>query len=141
LVVLTLTGGYLYAFPSATIPYLAVVLSHVAAGFIFAAFLPTVLRRIRSLPFTQAVGWLFVAAGGAIGISLTFTGATRPFAAIFYAHILTCAIGLIFVATRRPSRLALLAITVIAAGSGAWAAREIGWRSSHRIHNPAMPPE
>ena len=47
LTLLTLTGIYLYAFPSATIPYLAIVLGHIAGGLVFALVLLLCLRRLR----------------------------------------------------------------------------------------------
>src|SRR2546426_10408275 len=77
-----LTAVYLYAFPSATIPYLALVLGHVGAGFVLSALLLPVLIRTRS------IGWIVTTIGAAIGIVLTFTGAARPLAPVFYAHIL-----------------------------------------------------
>jgi len=126
---------YLYALPSATIPYLALVLFHVAAGFALAILLLLRLRDIRT------AGWVFVAAGAALGITLTFTGGARPFAPWLYAHIFACAIGVVLLAGRRPARVAIMAVAVIAISGAAWAAREIGWRQKYQIHNPEMPPE
>src|SRR3989442_14485299 len=78
-----LSAVYLYAFPSATIPYLALVLGHVAAGFVLAALLIPILIRVQSIGWTS---WIAKAAGAALGIALTFTGGSRPFAPLFYAH-------------------------------------------------------
>ncbi len=74
-----LSAIYLYAFPSATIPYLALVLAHVAAGFVLAALLIPTLIRVRS------AGWIVTAAGALLGILLTFTGGSRPFAPLRWA--------------------------------------------------------
>src|SRR5258706_12639216 len=82
-----LTAVYLYAFPSATIPYLALVLAHVAAGFVLAALLIPTLIRARS------AGWIVTAAGALLGILLTFTGGSRPFAPLLFAHIGVSALG------------------------------------------------
>src|SRR5215510_16594875 len=89
LVFTALSAVYLYAFPSATIPYLALVLGHVVAGFVLAALLIPVLIRVLS------PGWILTAAGAVLGIVLTFTGAPRPFAPLLYAHIGTSALGVI----------------------------------------------
>src|SRR5438552_13182665 len=88
---------YLYAFPSATIPYLTIVLTHVAAGFILAVLL-TVTR-------PRSAGWIVTAAGALLGIILTWTGGSRPFAALLYTHIGLSAVGLVILLaarTRRP---------------------------------------
>ena len=82
-----MTAVYLYAFPSATISYLAVVLGHIAAGFILAVLL--ILTRPKS------AGWISTGAGAAAGIVLTWTGASRPFSPLPYAHITFSAFGLI----------------------------------------------
>src|SRR5215813_3437546 len=73
------TALYLYAFPSATIPYLALTLGHVTAGFVLAVLL--LLTRPRS------AGWIVASAGAVLGIALMWTGASRPFAGLLYAHI------------------------------------------------------
>src|SRR5213594_2376410 len=141
LILLILTGVYLYAFPSASIPYLAMMLGHVAGGFIVAGLLLPVLRRIRSLPSTTALCWLLIAIGATLGITLTFTGATRPFAALLYAHIFLCAIGVIFLLAHSPVRFAILAVAAGTIAGAAWTAREVVWRNRYRIQNPTMPPE
>jgi len=151
LILLTLTGIYLYAFPSATIPYLGIVLGHITGGLIFALVLLMCLRRPRQEGSAEIAGWIFIAIGTALGIILAFTGATRPLTPLLYAHIYICATGVLFLLTQRAGRLewpirsgalrfaALLLLTFLVGGS-AWAAREIGWRGNYRIVNPAMPP-
>jgi len=152
LTLLTLSAAYLYAFPSAAIPYLTLVLAHVAGGFIFAALLVPVLLRFRSTPPTARVGWMVTAIGAVSGIVLTFTGATRPFASLFYGHIAVCTLGVILLLTEyagrrgllaRPGAVARFAILLLAMallGGSAYAVRD-AWRNSHRIENPSMPPE
>src|SRR2546428_14180523 len=98
-----LTAVYLYAFPSATIPYLALVLGHVAAGFVLAALLIPILIRVQSIGWTS---WIVTAAGAALGIALTFTGGSRPFAPLLYAHIGVSALGVILLLAVQTQRRA-----------------------------------
>src|SRR5262245_15641208 len=132
-----LTAIYLYAFPSATIPYLAIVLGHVAAGFVLGVLL--LLSRPRS------AGWIATAGGALLGIALTWTGASRPFAPVLYAHIGLTALGLVIslaARTRRPVlSFAVLFVAALAVSGSAWALREIRWRNAYRIQNPEMAPE
>jgi Flp pilus assembly protein TadD len=140
----------LYTFPSANLPYFGIELAHIAGGFIFALLMLLSLRAFRSASSSLKLGWILVAAGSVLGASLAFTGATRPLAPLFYAHILVCAVGVLFLVTGyagnasvRSSSLrftAFLLVGVLLTGS-AWAMRELGWRYKHRIVNPAMPPE
>src|SRR6266571_1745193 len=134
-----LSAIYLYAFPAATIPYLALVLGHIAAGFVLAALLIPTLIRARS------AGWIVTAAGALLGILLTFTGGSRPFAPLLYAHIVVSALGVVILLGTRMRRPALgftgLFAAMLAVGGTAWAVREVGWRDAHRIQNPALPPE
>src|SRR5262245_38588637 len=92
LILLTLTGVYLYAFPSATIPYLGIVLGHIAGGLVFALVLLPHLRRIRQEGSAAMTGWIFVTIGTALGVVLAFTGATRTLTPLLYSHIVVCAI-------------------------------------------------
>src|SRR5438552_15479814 len=121
---LALTAVYLYAFPSATIPYLTIVLAHVAAGFILAILL--IVTRPRS------AGWIVTAAGAVLGIVLTWTGGSRPFAALLYTHIGLCAGGLIVLLAARTRRPVLgfagLSVAVLARGGSAWGLRKAPWR-------------
>ena len=152
LTLLTLSAAYLYAFPSATIPYLGLVLAHVAGGFIFAALLVPVLLRFRTTPPAARLGWTASAIGAVLGIVLTFTGATRPFTILFYAHIAISAFAVILLMTEYAGRrgflvrpgpagrfaIFLLAISLLGGSAGAFRDK---WSTSHRIENPSMPPE
>src|SRR5207244_6092626 len=118
-----LSAIYLYAFPSANIPYLALVLGHVAAGFVVAALLIPTLVRSRSL------GWIVTAIGAGLGVVLTFTGGSRPFAPLLYAHLGVSVLGVVLLLAagrRRPIVVfAALVIAVLALGGSAWAVREV----------------
>jgi len=139
LVFLTLSSVYLYAFPSATITYLAVVLAHVVGGFLLTVLLVPVLIRSRS------VGWIVTSTGAAIGIVLTLTGGTRPFTSLLYAHAGIAFLGviLLFVSGRRRPLVVfgVLSITALVLLVSAWTLRESRWRDAYRIRNPQMPPE
>jgi Flp pilus assembly protein TadD len=131
-----LTALYLYAFPSATIPYLGLILGHVAAGFVLAVLL--LLTRPRS------AGWIVASAGAVLGIALTWTGASRPFAGLLYTHIGVSALAVVILLAgrvRRPALgFALFFAAALALGGSAWATREVRWRNAYRIQNPEMPP-
>src|SRR5215471_17159045 len=132
-----LTALYLYAFPSATIPYLALILVHVVAGFVLAVLL--LLTRPRS------AGWIVASAGAVLGIALTWTGASRPFAGLLYTHIGVSALAVVILLAGRARRPALgfgvLSITALVLLVSAWTLRESRWRDAYRIRNPQMPPE
>jgi Flp pilus assembly protein TadD len=148
---LTLTGIYLYTFPDANLPYLAVDLAHIAGGAIFGLILLFSVRALRSAASSMKLGWIVIGLGTLLGIALTFTGATRPMIPLLYAHIFVSAVGLVFLLTGYFSgrgRLAhspvmrftmLLVVAALISGS-AWATRELGWRNRYRIVNPSMPP-
>src|SRR5262245_49029885 len=95
-----LSAVYLYAFPSANLLYLGLVLGHVVAGFVLAALL------IPTLMSSRSIGWIVTAIGAGLGILLTFTGASRPFVPLLYAHIIASALGVWIIlarSTRRPA--------------------------------------
>jgi Flp pilus assembly protein TadD len=140
---LTLSGLYLYAFPSASLPYLTLVLAHVAVGFIVTGFLfPVLIRRRQAAP-AQYLGWIAIAIGAVSGVALTFTGAARPYAALLFSHIGICAAGVVLLLIQyagwRRSPLIVSAILILSVS--AWSLREGRWRNAHRIENPQMPPE
>src|SRR5262245_4009082 len=139
LVFTSLSALYLYAFPSATIPYLTLVLGHVAAGFVLAALLILTLLRARS------AGWIVIAVGALLGIVLTFTGGARQFAPLLYAHIGVSALGVVLLIAgrmRRPvAAFAALSVGVLALSASAWAVREVRWRNAYRIQNPELSPD
>ena len=152
LALLFFSGGYLYAFPSATVPYALGVLLHLAAGVVLAAVLVReLLRLLRQASPPVRFGWGMLAVGAALGVALVFTGTLRPYQPWLYAHIALSLAGLIVLAAEwacgrgwfRSNRVvavaALLAATVALAGS-AWALRELRWQRSYQIKNSPMPP-
>jgi hypothetical protein len=97
------------------------------------------------------LGWLSIGAGTVAGILLTFMGATRPMAPLFYSHIFLCLFGVVFLLTGwagtrgRPMRtssvrfVAFLGAALLL-GTSAWAMREgalAGEQSHHQsVHAP-----
>src|SRR6185436_20298844 len=103
-----------------------------------ALLMPTLIR-------VPSMGWIVTAAGAGLGIALTFTGGSRPFAPLLYAHIGVSALGVImllsFQTQRRALRFTALVALALALGGAAYASREVRWRNAYRIQNPGMPPE
>jgi len=152
LAALTVSGIYLYTFPTATIPYFAIDLAHILGGLLFALLLIGSLLKLRTATSMMKLGWLSIAAGTAAGIALTFTGATRPMAPLLYGHIFLCLLGVVFLLTGYagvrgwlvPStaiRFSAFLVVALLLGTSAWAMREVRWRVNNRITNPSMPPQ
>src|SRR5438270_3143480 len=152
---LSASAIYLYAFPSATITYGALVLFHVADGILFALLLLPVLFRLLRIDAPLArVGWIFLAAGTVLGIALIFIGTLSRLRPWLYAHISLCVVGALFVATawlasrgfmgttagQRVLRFAGLVLATAVIATAAWWSREITWRNANRIVNPQIPP-
>jgi len=156
LMFLALTAAYLYGFPAPTLFYESFVLFHVVVGVVFALFLLWfVFSRLGSVPMLARLGWVFLAAGGILGLILIRIGTPNRLKAWLYAHIVLCLVGALFVAASwlaardwlgrtAPQRaFAFMALLALTAGLawGAWWTRTIAWQRANRIHNPAMPAE
>ena len=71
LAVLFATAAYLFAWPSANVPYFGAVIVHLLAGITFLIFLAFALRGIlRGASITSRVGWVLIAMGGVLGAAL-----------------------------------------------------------------------
>ncbi len=153
LILLTLTGIYLYAFPSATIPYLGIVLGHIAGGLVFALVLLLCLRRLRqegsvrnhrldihrhwnSTGNYPGVHRRDPAADSLVVCAHLYLRGRSPVPA---DHIMRDDRG--WPIRSGALRFTALLLLTFLVGGSAWAAREVGWRGSYRIVNPAMPPE
>ena len=152
LAVLLLSGGYLYAFPSATLPYALAVLLHLAAGVALTALLILLLKRgLGGVSLEARLGWILLTVGAAVGVGLIFTGALRAYQPWLYAHIGLTLVGVIlliadwsrtrgWLGSRRAPTYAVLLLAVAGLAVVSWAAREWRWQYSYPIQNPAMPP-
>ncbi len=154
LVVLFLTAIYEYAWPTPTIHYYAFVALHLVAGIGFLVVLFFLSGRIwRESASLDRAAWSLLAAGGAIGIALIFTGTLRNYFPLLGGHIAFSILGviLLFGSWVRKKRLFGAAISgavrwsaiiglFAAVAFGVWWARNIPWQSSFRIGNPKIAP-
>jgi tetratricopeptide (TPR) repeat protein len=153
--VLAASGLFLYAFPSATLTYGAVILLHLAAGIALTVLLlPFLARLARSETFLPRLAWILLALGAILGIVLTFLGTPARLRGLLYFHIFASLAGSVLLAAswlasrgwlgaNRGARAlrfsGLLLITAVIA-AGAWWTRVGLWSSAYRISNPLMPP-
>jgi tetratricopeptide (TPR) repeat protein len=155
LAILVLSGAYLYALPSPTIFYYAIVFLHAAVGLILSfALLIWLWRNLRIAAALERFGWLLVAAGAAAGIALVFTGGVRALNPLLYTHIELSLAGLILLISHwlrgnhypglRPSSqiltIAGLVLAFASLAGTAWWTRVVRWERAYVIRNPTMPP-
>jgi len=153
--VLAVTAVYLYAFPAANIPYAITVLLHTGVGVLATlGILYLLFRGLSQEPWLARVGWLFLLAGGALGIALIKIGTPHRLKAWLYTHIALCLIGFVFVASswlasrgwlnagilQQWFRFAALALLMLATSAGAWWTRTIAWKNAYRVNNPSLAP-
>ncbi len=100
LAVLFFTAAYLFAWPSANVPYFAAVILHLVAGIVLLIFLVFALRGIlRGASAISRIGWILIAIGGVLGAVLIKTGTRRDEWPLLYTHIGTCVAGGAFLAS------------------------------------------
>jgi tetratricopeptide (TPR) repeat protein len=149
------TGLCLYAVPSATLTYGAIILLHLFAGVCFAALvLPYFLRLLHTETSLARLGWFLLALGAASGIALIFLGTPTRLRPFLDAHIFICLAGLVLLLpawlAERGWRSATPGVqglwfagvvfgTVVVC-SGAWWTRTQVWDRAYRVSNPAMAP-
>ncbi|HEY0704917.1 MAG TPA: tetratricopeptide repeat protein [Candidatus Acidoferrales bacterium] len=155
LAILFLTAAYVYAWPSANVPYFAAILIHLFTGIAFLILLTIgLLPILRQSPAASRIGWILLAFGGVLGIVLVFTGTRRAEWPLLYIHIGACVAGgaMLFsgwtaqrgwlangVAAGFARSVACLFAAALISG-GAWWLRTVPWEKSHRIENPAIAP-
>ncbi|HXJ04593.1 MAG TPA: tetratricopeptide repeat protein [Candidatus Acidoferrum sp.] len=154
-IALAASAVYLYGFPSANIPYIVVVLFHVAAGiFLTALLLPFLVKLLRTSALGARFGWSLLAAGAVLGVLLIFKGTSLPMKNLLYAHIFACLLGVTFLAgswlasrgwlaaggVQQILRSTALVAVVAGISAGAWWYRTVAWNDAFRISNPAISP-
>jgi len=154
-IALAASAVYLYAFPSANLPYILVVLFHLVAGILLTVLLlPFLVRVLRTSPLGARFGWLFLAVGAVIGVTLIFTGTPLGRKWLLYSHILACLLGVTSLAgswlasrgwlgaggAQVALRSAALVVMVAGISAGAWWYRTYAWNNAYRITNPAISP-
>ncbi len=147
---LTLSAIYLYAWPAANLFYAAVVLFHVGLGVAFCIgglrLLPTVMRQ----PAVVKLGVLVLAAGAILGLTLIYTGATRPYSTLLWSHGAVSALAVALLAgwwlsqregkTRSPWVPALgMVVVAVVVSLGATYSRD-SWSKRYVIQNPQIAP-
>ncbi len=138
--VLAVTAVYLYAFPSANIPYAIAVLLHSGLGVLVTiAILFFLFRGFDQQSLPARFGWLFLLAGGALGIILIKIGTPHRLKTWLYTHIALCLLGVLFLAfswlasrnklnicfLRQSLRFVALVLLIAAISSAAWWTRTI----------------
>jgi Flp pilus assembly protein TadD len=156
LAILFLSAAYLFAWPTATVPYFAAVILHLLAGVLFLFALVFVLRAIwRDASPISRIGWILLVVGGITGAVLIYTGTPHSEWKLLYGHIGACLAGGALLLSEwvgkrgfiRGGNLAgaLRAILFVAtaglAVAGAYWIRTVPWERANRIENPTMAPE
>ncbi|MGB7847903.1 MAG: tetratricopeptide repeat protein, partial [Candidatus Acidiferrum sp.] len=153
--VLGITAVYLYAFPTATIVYAGAVLLHTGLGVVLTlGVLAFLFRGILKEQILARLGWVVMAAGGALGIALIYLGTPHRMKAWLYAHITICILGAMLLATawmkergwlgastlQQVAGFAGLLLTTAVIAEGAWWVRNVAWNNAYRVSNPAISP-
>src|SRR5580700_5654818 len=155
LAILFLTAAYIYAWPTASVPYFAGMILHILAGAALLIALIFAMKRIlRDAPPAKKIGWLLIALGGILGAILLDTGTRRQEWPLLYAHIGACIAGgaliaacwaghrgfLVGSAPAGLTRCTLFLVAAAALAGGAHWLRTVPWERSHRIENPSIAP-
>jgi len=106
LALLTLTGAYLYGFPSPTLLYGAGVVAHVLGGIAAAVLLVVVARGFRGQSSPARVGWIALGLAALAGLAILKTGGTLPYQPLVKTHIALSVIGVVILAAERLVRFA-----------------------------------
>ncbi|MGA8224759.1 MAG: tetratricopeptide repeat protein [Candidatus Acidiferrales bacterium] len=155
IVLLFLTAAYVFAWPSANVPYFGAVILHLISGIILLVTLTFALRQIwPTISPAPRIGWVLLSIGALLGALLIFTGTRRDEWTLLYTHISFCVAGGALLASTWAGKRGLLAGSYIAAvframmfllagallTTAAWWVRTVPWERSHRIENPAIAP-
>jgi hypothetical protein len=153
--ILVVTALYLYAYPSATIPYAATVLLHIFVGVLATlGLLFFLFRGLRSQRWLARAAWVALFLGGALGMVLIWTGTPHRLKVWLYAHIALCCVALALLAAswlaerewlgvgfaRQAARLTVVILTIAAISAAAWWLRNEAWSNAYRVSNPPISP-
>ncbi|MGB7469838.1 MAG: tetratricopeptide repeat protein [Candidatus Acidiferrum sp.] len=154
-IALAASAVYVYGFPAANLPYIAIDLFHVGVGvFLTVLLLPFLVKLLRTSTPAARIGWLLLAVGAVLGVILIFTGTTLPMKSLLYSHIFVCVAGVTFLAGswlasrgwlgagnfQHVLRSAALVLVIAGISAGAWAYRTYAWTDAYRISNPPIAP-
>src|SRR5271157_5473201 len=154
--ILAVTAVYLYALPTANIPYALAVLLHTGLGVLatFSALIFLFRGGLSQETSLARLGWYFFLVGGALWIILIKIGTPHRFRAWLYTHIALCILGVLFLASawlasrgwlnagffQQSLRFTIVALLIAAISSGAWYARNVAWKNAYRVSNPSIAP-
>ncbi len=155
--ILFISACYVFAWPTASVPYFAGIVIHLVCGVALVALLIFALWPIlRDSTPVAKIGWVLIASGGVLGVVLVFTGTRRVDWPLLYTHIGACMLGGAFLASAWAARrgwlarsgglaqdvLRTAAMVLIGAAiaGGAYWTRTVPWQKSHHIQNPAIAP-
>jgi Flp pilus assembly protein TadD len=156
LAALFLSAAYIFAWPTATVPYFATVILHLIAGVLFLCALIFVFGAIwREATPISRIGWILLVLGAITGAVLIYTGTPHSKWNLLYTHIGACLAGGSLVLSEwigkrgylRGGALAgvLRAALVLAiaggVAAGAYWLRTVPWERANRIENPPIAPE
>ena len=134
-VALAVSAVYVYGYPAAKISYVLVDLFHIAIGIVLTLFLAFYLFRLLPRETLLArLGWILLLAGALLGIVLIKIGTPLRLKPWLYAHIASCVLGALFLATswlrskawlgdgliRRGLGFAALALLTAGIAAGTW---------------------
>src|ERR1700730_10304035 len=146
--VLAVTAVYLYTFPAANIPYAIAVLLHSGLGVLLTiGILFFLFRGLSQEPLPARFGWLFLLAGGTLGILLIKIGTPHRLKLWLYIHIALCLIGLLLLVPpwlasknwlnagflEQSLRFVSIALLIASISSVAWWVRTIAWKNAYRV--------
>jgi cytochrome c-type biogenesis protein CcmH/NrfG len=153
-VILSITAAYLFVFPSPTLSYIAAILVHAAIGVLAVVFLiPKMAASLSFQKLKENFGWLFISAGGILGLLLLYIGTTRAHWNWMYAHVAVSLAGVALLVAKwvgskgwlakntlfGTARVALFLALAAVVGIYGWKVRQGRWLSSHQIVNPPAP--
>lgn len=153
--VLAATAVYLFGFPSATLFYFANLVLHTGLGvLVMLGLLVFFFWGIGKETLVAKLGWLFLFAGGALGLVLIKIGTAHRFKMWLYWHIGLCTLAVIFLAAawlsqrnwlgagglQHALRIVLLLAATAGISAGAWWARDHLGKDRYRVKNPAIAP-
>ena len=153
--VLAITAVYLFGFPSATLFYFANLVLHTGLGVgMTLGLLVFFFWGIGKESLVAKLGWLFLFAGGALGLVLIKIGTAHRFKMWLYWHITLCVLAVIFLVAawlgqrnwlgaglwQHATRIGLLLAATAGISLGAWWARGHIGKDGYRVNNPAISP-
>ncbi|HME31839.1 MAG TPA: multiheme c-type cytochrome, partial [Terriglobales bacterium] len=144
---LTISAGYLYAWPAPNLFYAAAVFLHVGLGVVFCVAGLILLPRVLRGPVIVKLGALILAVGSVLGLALIYTGTSHSHWNLMYAHIAVSTIAVLLLAAwfwsrrrapahnPRGSVATVLAVAVILSVGAVYARGS--WSKRFAIKNPA----